>query len=202
MKDDFLRHKAKLIVMKHNEDTQLIWGELCNFCDSSIAAAMHADVPMTHLADVEPHKANWNRGQSEFVNHCKIQKNKLNKIARESMISDPHAVRMSHNVVSGTPNLAPALNQHRQARKAAGSMINISFDKCCALLSEQAQAHDNANTRAKSSCRRTADVHDLIEDKMECEANVHKADDCADQEPDLSKIPEANVSAQRDKGTG
>jgi len=118
------------------------------------------------------------------------------------MISDPHAVRMSHNVVSGTPNLAPALGQHRQARKAAGLTINISFDECCALLSEQAQAHDNANTRAKSRCRRKADVRDLIEDKMECEATVHKADDHDDQEPDLSKIPEADVNAQRDKGFG
>jgi len=37
---------------------------------------------------------------------------------------------------------------------------------------------------------------------MECKANVHKADCCDDQEPDLSKILEANVNAQRDKGTG
>jgi len=109
---------------------------------------------------------------------------------------------MLHNVVSGTPNLAPALNQCRQARKAAGSTINISFDECCTLLSEQAQAYDNANTRAKSSYRRTANVHDLVEDDMEYEANVHEANDYDDQEPDLSKILEANVNAQHDKGTG
>jgi len=107
---------------------------------------------------------------------------------------------MLHNVVSGTPNLAPVLNQHRQARKAAGSTIDISFDKYCALLSEEAQAHDNANTRAKSSYQRMANVHDLIEDDMEHEANVHEADDYDDQEPDLSEILEANVNAQRDKG--
>jgi len=97
---------------------------------------MHADALMTHLADVKLHKANWNRGQGEFVNRYKIQKNKFNKIAPDSQMSDPHAVRMLHNVVSGTPNLAPALNQHRQARKAAGSTIDISFDECCTLLSE------------------------------------------------------------------
>jgi len=163
---------------------------------------MYADVLMTYLADVKLHKANWNRGQGEFINHYKIQKNKFNEIAPDSQISDPHAVRMLHNVVSGTPNLAPVLNQHRQARKAAGSTINISFDKYCTLLSEQAQAYDNANTRMKNSYRRTANVHDLVEDDMEYEANVHKANDYDDQEPDLSKILEANVNAQRDKGTG
>jgi len=109
---------------------------------------------------------------------------------------------MLHNVVSGTPNLAPALDQHRQARKAAGSTILISFDECCALLSKQAQAHDNANTCTKSSYQRTANVYDLIEDDMEHQANVHKADCCDDQEPDLSKILEGNVNAQRGKGTG
>jgi len=108
---------------------------------------------------------------------------------------------MLHDVVSGTPNLAPVLNQCRQARKAAGLSVLVSFCEHCALLSEQAQACDNANTRAESSCRRTADVHYLIDDDMECEANVHKADDCDNQEPDLSKIPEANVNAQCDKGT-
>jgi len=109
---------------------------------------------------------------------------------------------MLHNVVSGTPNLAPALKQCRQARKAAGSTINILFDEHCTLLSEQAQAYDNANTGTKSSCRRTANVHDLVEDDMECEANVHEANDYDDQEPDLSEILEADVNAQRDKGTG
>jgi len=109
---------------------------------------------------------------------------------------------MLHNVVSGTPNLTPVLNQCRQARKAAGSSIFISFDECCALLSKQAQACNNANTRAKSSYQRTANVHDLIEDDMECEANVNEADDYDDQEPDLSEILEANVNAQCDKGTG
>jgi len=98
--------------------------------------------------------------------------------------------------------LAPALNQHRQARKPAGSTIDISFDEHCTLLSEQAQAYDNANTRTKSNYRRTANVHDLIEDDMEHEANVHEANDYDDQEPDLSEILEANVNAQRDKGTG
>jgi len=53
---------------------------------------MYADVLMTYLADVKLHKANWNRGQGEFVNHYKIQKNKFNEIAPDSMISDPHAV--------------------------------------------------------------------------------------------------------------
>jgi len=62
--------------------------------------------------------------------------------------------------------------------------------------------HDNANTRTKSSHRRTANVHDLVEDDMEYEANVHEANDCDDQEPDLSEILEANVNAQRDKGQG
>ena len=86
---------------------------------------MCADVLMMHLADVELHKANWNHGQGEFINHCKIQKNKFNDIAPDSQMSDPHVVRMLHNVVSGTPNLAPALNQHRRARKAAGSTIDM-----------------------------------------------------------------------------
>jgi len=204
MKDNFLHHEAKSIVKKctADKDTRKVWEELCDFCDSSIAAAMCADALMAHLADVKPHKANWNRGQGEFVDHCKIQKNKFDEIAPDSQTSDPHAARMLHNVVSGTPNLAPVLNQRRQARKAAGSTINISFDERCALSSEQAQAHDNANTRAKSSCRRTANVHDLIQDDMEHEANVHEANDCGDQEPDLSEILEVNVNAQRDKGTG
>jgi len=204
MKDNFLHHEAKWIVKKHatDKDTRKIWEELCDFYDSSITTAMYADVLMTYLADVKLHKANWNRGQGEFINHCKIQKNKFNEIAPDSQMSDAHAVRMLHNVVSGTPNLAPVLNQYRQARKAAGSSNNISFDECCALLSEQAQACDNANTRTKSSYRRTANVHDLIEDDMECEANVHKANDYDDQESDLSEILEVNVNAQRDKGTG
>jgi len=204
MKDNFLHHKAKSIVKKctKDKDTRRIWEEFCKFYDSSIATAMHADVPMAHLADVKPHKANWNCGQGEFINHYKIQKNKFNEIAPDSMISDPHAVRMLHTVISGTPNLAPALNQHRQARKAAGSTSLISFDEHCALLSKQAQAYDNSNTRTKSSYRRTANVHDLIEDDMEHKANVHKANDDDNQEPDLSEILEANVNAQREKGTG
>jgi len=104
MKDNFLHHEAKSIVKKHtkDKDAQRIGGELCDFCDNSIAAAMCADVLMTYLADIKPHKANWNHGQGEFVNHHKIQKNKFNEIAPDSMISDPLAVRMLHNVVSGT----------------------------------------------------------------------------------------------------
>jgi len=98
--------------------------------------------------------------------------------------------------------LAPALNQHRQARKAAGSTIRISFNACCAPLSEQAQVCDNANTRTKNSYHRTANVHDLVEEDMEHETNTHKADDYDNQEPDLSKILEANVNAQGDRGTG
>jgi len=204
MKDSFLHHEAKSIVKKYttDKDTRKIWEELCDFYNSLITTAMYADVLMTYLADVKLHKANWNRGQGEFINHYKIQKNKFNEIAPDSQMSDPHAVRMLHNVVSGTPNLAPALNHYRQARKAAGSTINISFDECCTLLSEQAQVYDNANTRTKSSYRRTANVHDLVEDDMEYEANVHKANDYDNQEPDLSEILEANVNAQRDKGTG
>ena len=82
MKDDFLRHEAKSIVKKHTEDkdTRRIWEELCDFHGSLIAAAMHADVLMTHLTDVELHKANWNRGQGKFINHCKIQKNKFHDL--------------------------------------------------------------------------------------------------------------------------
>jgi len=204
MKDNFLHHEAKSIVKKYttDKDTRKIWEELCAFYDSLITTAVYADILMTHLADVKLHKANWNRGQGEFVNHYKIQKNKFNEIAPDSQMSDPHAVRMLHNVVSGTRNLAPVLNQYRQARKAAGSTIDISFDECCALLSEQAQAYDNANTRTKHSYRRTANVHDLIEDDMEYETNVHEVSDDDDLEPDLSEILEANVNAQRDKGTG
>jgi len=95
MQDDFSHHEAKSIVKKctKDKDTERTWEELCNFHDSSIAAAMHADVLMTHLADVKLHKANWNRGQGEFVNHCKIQKNKFNEIAPDSQMSDPHAAQ-------------------------------------------------------------------------------------------------------------
>jgi len=154
MKDDFSHHEAKSIVKKRtkDKDTRSIWEELCEFRDRSIAAAMCADILMRHLADVELHKANWNRGQGKFVNHCKVQKNTFDEIAPDSQMSDPHAARMLHNVVSGTPNLAPALDQCRQARKAAGSSICVSFDEHCTPPSEQAQAHDNANTRTKSSC--------------------------------------------------
>jgi len=60
MKDNFLHHEAKLIVKKctTDKDTRRIWEELCKFYDSSITTAMHADVLMTHLADVKLHKAN------------------------------------------------------------------------------------------------------------------------------------------------
>jgi len=50
-------------------------------------------------------------------------------MAPNSTITDPQAIRLLQNVVSKTPNLAPALNQHRQARKAAGVTIDISFDE-------------------------------------------------------------------------
>jgi len=60
MKDNFLHHEAKSIVKKHtkDKDTRSIREELCEFCDSSTAAAMCADVLVTHLADVKLHKAN------------------------------------------------------------------------------------------------------------------------------------------------
>jgi len=88
MKDDFMHHEAKSIVKKCtvDKDTRRIWEELCGFCDSSIAAAMCADALMTHLADVKPHKADWNPGQGEFVAHCKIQRNKFDEIAPDSQI--------------------------------------------------------------------------------------------------------------------
>jgi len=54
--------------------------------------------------------------------------------------------------------------------------------------------HDNANTRTKSGYRRTANVHNLVEEDMECETNTHEADDCDDQDADLSEILEANVN--------
>jgi len=87
MKDNFLHHEAKSIVKKRtaDKDTRRIWQELCDFYDSLITAAMCADVLMTHLADIEPHKANWNHGQSEFINHYKIQKNKFKEIAPDSI---------------------------------------------------------------------------------------------------------------------
>jgi len=92
MKDNFLHHKAKLIVKRYikAKDTWLIWEELCEFYDKSITTAMNADILMTYLADVKLHKANWNRGQGEFVNHYKIQRNKFNEIAPDSMISNPN----------------------------------------------------------------------------------------------------------------
>ena len=119
MKDDFLHHKANSIIKRYTstKDARRIWEELCKFYDKSIAIAMDANILVMHLADAKLHKANWN--------HYKIQRDKFNEIAPDSMISDPQAVRMSQNVVSGTPNLAPGLNQYRQARKAAGN----TFDK-------------------------------------------------------------------------
>jgi len=59
-----------------------------------------------------------------------------------------------------------------------------------------------AQNCTRTSYRRTANIHDLTEGDMELEANVQKADDYDDQEPDLSDILEANVNAQCDKGTG
>jgi len=203
MKENFLHHEAKSIIKEcaSAEDTRLIWEELCELHDHSIATSINADALVTCLADVKLHKANWSCGQGKFVNNCKIQKNKFKEIAPDSMISDPQAAGMLQNRGSKPPHWAPALNQHRQARKAAGTTINISFNECCCLPSEWAHVYGNANTRARSSYQRMANIHDPVKEDIEFEANVHTADDCDDQEPDLSKILEANVNAQRDKGT-
>jgi len=113
-----------------------------NFASSTTTRSPRRLTPMLlcrtyHLANVKLHKANCNHGQGNFINQYKVQKNKFNEIARDFIITDPQAIRTLQNVVSGTPNLAPVLNQCRQARKAAGNTIDISFDKHCSLLSEQ-----------------------------------------------------------------
>jgi len=138
MKDDFLHPKAKTLVKKHanGKDTRLIREEACQFYDGSITTSIDVDVILVHLADVRFRKANWNRRQGESVNRCKTQKNKFNKIAPDSKIANPQAARMLQNVVSGTPSLAPALNQCRQARKAAGNTTGISFDQCVVIDSK------------------------------------------------------------------
>jgi len=41
-------------------------------------------------------------------------------------------------------------------------------------FSEQAQVNDNANTRVRTSCRRTVNTHNLVEEDMECEVSAHE----------------------------
>ena len=203
MKDNLLHHEAKRIIKKYkfNKNIRQIWKEICKYYDDSITTSMSADVVLAYLSGVKLDKANWNKGQAEFVTHYRSQILKLNEIAPDSHISDAQGVRMLANVVNGTPNLAPVLNQYRQARKAAGKDISISLDDYVSLLSEQAEIYDNANTRSRSTYRRSANVHAFDDDDEEegYEVNNHGIDDDEDEEPDLADILEANVNYQRDK---
>ena len=203
MKDNLLHHEAKRIIKKYkfNKNIRQIWKEICKYYDDSITTSMSADVLLAYVSGVKLHSANWNKGQGEFVTHYRGQILKLNEIAPDSHISDAQGVRMLANVVNGTPNLAPVLNQYRQARKAAGRDISISLDDYVSLLSEQAEIYDNANTRSRSTYRRSANVHAFDDDDEEegYEVNNHGIDDDEDEEPDLADILEANVNYQRDK---
>lgn len=125
-------------------------------------------------------------------------------MAPNDALSKNQKVRMSQNVVSGTPHLAGVLTTYRQACRASGKSINISFDTHVLMLPDQAQVHDNANARARNSYRRTANAHDIEGDEGHIfDANVHDhiEEECEQTLEEFLDL-EANVTAQRDRRTG
>jgi len=130
------------------------------------------------FVDVKFRKCNWNKSQGEFVTHYKPQIIKFNKIAPDSTILDTQAVCMLQNVLSGIPTRPPVLNQHCQASKTSGQNLRISLDDYVSLLWEQAQVHNNTNTRTHSSSQCTAACYpwSCKRGDMEFGANVHEGD--------------------------
>jgi len=199
MMDQFIHHEAKQIVKRHKEtkDTAAIWTEMCEFYDNSIAASMMADQIMANLTGTKMDKVNWNKGQGEHITHYVKEARKFNQLAPDSYMNDAQIVRMLQNYVSNTPNLSQVLYTYKQTRRAAGKDDSISLDDYAALLSQQAQVYDNANTRSRSSLRRNASTHDSQPNEGDYETFNHDLDE--DSEPEY----EANVNDQkRDQKSG
>ena len=199
MMDQMIHHSAKQIVKRHKDskDTRTIWKEACDFYDNSITSSLQADAIMSWLSETRLDKITWTKGQGEFINQWLTQARKFNELAPDSVMQDPQLVRMLQNALQGTPNLSQVLYQYKHAREAAGRSTAISLYEYSQLLSNQAQVYDNANTRTRSSLRRSTNVHDVTDGEEDFETHVHDVD--SDGEMEF----EVNVTDQkRDQKSG
>jgi len=197
LRDDVMHHEAKLIVKSHSKtkDTALIWQLMCETHDKSMSTSLNGDAVLGWLTSAGLDDGKWNRSQGECITFCKDKINKFNKMCPDLEINDMQRVRMLQNLIANVPNLANVLILCRQTRASAGPPDKITPRQFVALLSQQAQVHDNGRICSGRNCRRSAANHEL-----DYEINAHDVDQ--DKEEDFDEWSEANAMNQRDPKTG
>ena len=199
-RDIVTHHEAKAIVKSHSKtkDTALIWQLPCETCDKSMSTSLNGDAVLMWLTSSRLDDGKWNRTQGEHITFYEDRVNEFNDMCPDSKINDTQAVRMLQNSIANVPNLANVLILHRQTKAAAGPSDKITLRQFTALLSQQAQVHDNGRIRSGRNHRRSAANHEL-----DYEVNAQDFDqDEEDEDFDPYTWFEANVMNQRDPKTG
>jgi len=192
LRDDMLHHEAKSVVTSHakTKDNALIWQKTCKTYDKSMSISVNGDAVLGWLTGVRLDDGKWNQSQGECITFYEDKINKFNEMCPDSEINDMQGVTMLQNSIANVPNLANVLILYRQTRTSAGLPDKITLRQFVALLSQQAQVHDNGRISSGRNCRRNAANHEL-----DYEINAHDFDQ--DEEEDLDEWFEANVMNQR-----
>jgi len=170
LRDIMMHHEAKAIVKSHSKtkDTALVWQLLCETYDKSMSTSLNGDAILGWLTGTGLDDGKWVRPQGEYITFYKDRVNKFNEMCPDSKINDMQAVRMLQNLIANVPNLANVLILYCQTKAAADLSDKISLRQFTALLSQQAQVHDNGRIRLGRNYRQSAANHEL-----DYEVNAH-----------------------------
>jgi hypothetical protein len=120
---DAMQHPVcKSIVSNHlaDDDTQLIWEQICDAMGRSMTAQLRSQLILTFLVSARPTRSGgWKDSWQSHSLHFAVPAHQHNGTSKEPC-SSGQLVQFLHASVGGLPNPSPVLIRHKTTKKASG----------------------------------------------------------------------------------
>ena len=182
---------ARVIVMKHKDtkNTRLIWKELVERFNSSMAAELKLNQLSTYCTSNRYKDGAWRGTQGNYILHFVEQVRIYNELS-DGPFTEKQSIRFLSQALMGVPNLEDVYQNTIAARKAAGINAPLKFEEYQQILLNKATVYDNSNTRRPTPRRSVNKAQVSFQDDSESEheydysVNVHELDDDTEMDMD------------------
>ena len=152
---------AKAIINAHlvDQDTRIVWPEICDKLDRSQASKIKSGTISTYVTGTRLLTSGWRGTYESAIAHYVEQLRLYSNIAPQDF-TDDQKIQFTHNFVTGIDSLSSVLTLNQQARAAAGIATVLTFAEYTVLLLNAAQVLDGGTKSSRS--RRSAHKTEII----------------------------------------
>ena len=177
--DVMIAPMAKTIVNDNSstKDVRLIWKQICEAYDNSIASEIKSQTLAGFLTQTRLSAINWRGTKVGFISYWQEQFRLYNEISQEEF-TEGQGVQFLNQALYGIEGLDNVLSLNRTARQANGLPThNPSFSDYVYMLLDAAQTLDAqkglSNTRSRRSVNKMESYPDHEDSHYQLEAEVH-----------------------------